>query len=815
MSDTIANYQKANKTSNAIIVIFISLIVIAGVSIYFFIFYKNSQESTSTEISGSGITTQSTISSSVRTYGNIFGDGQNNGYYNRFNGYTKNYFKDNGTSLTNSTVCVENNGFWDGNKCLCIAPFYGNRCQNQDFNQDFYEVHAKIYYDDGVAFQKNLLNINNVNFNNDFEIYNIYPGDKNPNTPSMLDYPYYGRYTWYTREPNGSINPPYQNFLTPTGYSIQDPNSKGVYIVKNDLIEKCYILRGIYVIQLLNVNDPEYDDYIVLMKKESQFDFAIYDQIIAIPDSFYTGMAFTPKPYFEYNNINLNCEFLDTAIDPIFQVNKALKDKKNIAFFPNPTIVMNGKFEYLKNHDGKRCPISTSQYPFGVMDTFQCKVGEKGQYPKNSVYTTASQLYTKLRDITSSRCDSQGKCEDINRCSTPKCDQSDSDTGDSQFGDSNLGGCLNEIRYLATNKSDIAENICRQKIPATNYSFPVNVKLYNGQEILKMMYYNIYKGDQKENTCANSKRCAYSARDEGNQGDAYGIVYVNYRSNQSVKGFLEECNKTGCCQNCLPKNDDGSLDFSIFEKYNAYDPEKTTFGREFWTANTNFFDKWKSYVVGEGGEWSGFNRNSSNPTPVDLNNIFIPCCKDADNCLFDVNKLQTFRKFQNFNFAFRDKSAKYLEDKFYNQRCYYDYSPYNLSYDNIHLNNFRPRGLDTYNISFYDYGFFFTNFYNFETPKKSYKMQSAVKIKLPEYTYIVNRPSEFNMNWDEFDNSVKWPKIFNDAMATETGTDLYGFLYMINQLVLPNDNRYYQSLGPLIPCSCRCANTVLSSSAQY
>lgn len=805
MPNNIENYKKANNTNNFIIVIFILLIIGTLITLYFFIVYKNdnnNQPSVSTTISSNNLS----ITSDSLTYGNILADGQNTGYYNRFNGFTKNYLnKLNGIKLNNSTVCKENNGYYENDTCYCIAPFYGDKCQNQDYNLDFYEIHAKIYYDDGIVFVKN----NPTSFNNDYDIYNIYPGWKNSKTPSMLDYPYNGRYTWYTKEPNGNIIPPFQNILTPTAYSIQDITSKGIYIVKDDIVEKCYILKGIYVIELLQVNDPDYEKFVILMKKDFQFDFAIKDKIIGIPEPSYTGMLYTPKPYFQYDNdnynIDLDCEFLDTAINPILAVNDSLKINKNICFFPNPMLILNGKVENLKKHNGLECPISTSQYPFGALDAFQCNLPKNNdtinKYPYHDYTSSASQLYTKLKKTYENNCQN-GTCTDINNCdSNIKCNENGNDTSDNNDGDFNLGGCLRSIREKAMNLSknvncqlgDIAcfyqNGICRQKIPATNLSVPTNTtetKSYNNNLIFDFKYYS--RGN-KENTCENSRRCQYSKQDQSDQGDNYGIVYTNYLTPSSIK----------------------SLNPSPI--YNVYDEDNTTFGKEFWSNNTSFTNKWYSMVVGDNSvsKWSGWTQEKK---PADINIQFQPCCKDLGNsCFYDFEYLENFRKFGNYKFTPRDQSSKYADLYFKNQNCYYDYNPFNLAYDNIHLNNFRPRGLDTYNISFIDKNLFYVNYYNYiDTPTATIKMQSSVKIKLPEYTYIVNTPSKFNMDWNLYDETYKWPRIFNEAMNTNSGLDLYGLLYMVNQLVLPNENPYYQSLGPLIPCSCRCASEVLSNS---
>ena len=791
-------YKEANKSNNFIIIFFILLIIGVGISIYFFISYKEDNKNTSLSISVSESDTS--IPQNTLTYGTIFADGQNTGFYNRFSGFNKNYSnKLNGINLNNITICEENNGKFLNDTCYCLAPFYGERCQEQDFNQDFYKVHAKIYYDDGIAFVKPDSSI----FTNDYDIYNIYPGWKNQKTPSMLDYPYNGRYTWYTKEPNGNIIPPVQNILTPTAYSLQDSSSKGVYIIKDELIEKCYILRGIYVIQLLQKGDPDYDNFIILMKKDFQYDFAIFDKIIAVPDPLYTGMAFTPKPYFEYQNIDLNCYFLDTAVNPIYTVNQALSnnisDNKFFCFFPNPMIILNGKIESLKLHNGKECPISTSQYPFGVLDAFQCTLKNDNdslnKYPYNDYKSSASQLYTRLKSTFPTNCPNpDAQCFDVNDCATPRCNEDVGDTGDSKNGDTNLGGCLRTIRNKAMNLRGNALNcspldilclyqngICRQRIPASNLSVPQRLNTtFNGKKIFDFRYTR-----SKEETCQNSTRCNYSS----NNGEDYGVKYNNYLTPSQIEQL-----------------EPSSL-------YNVYNENNTSYGKDFWSVNTSFTNEWYSIVVGNNNveRWKGW----KNPeTPGDINIQFQPCCKDSGNqCFYDFDALENFRKFGNFKFTPRDRSSKYASKYFENQNCYFDYNPFNNAYDNIHLNNYRPRGLDTYNISFAERNFYFTNFYNsVETPIKTIKMQSLVKIKLPEYTYIVNKPSKFRMDPNSYDSSYKWPKIFNESMNTDTGLDLYGLLYIINQLVLPNENQYYQSLGPLIPCSCRCASEVLSSS---
>jgi len=786
-------YNQANKSNNFIIVSLILLILGVGISIYFFISYKSDNDNNN-QISTSATSFQSDtgIPENTLTYGNILPDGQNTGFYNRFSGFNKNYSnKLNGTKLNNSTICEENNGKYLNNTCFCLAPFYGERCQEQDFNQDFYEVHAKIYYDDGIAFIKP----NSTVFENDYDIYNIYPGWKNQKTPSMLDYPYNGRFTWYTKEPNGNIIPPFQNILTPTSYSSQDFTSKGVYIVRDELIEKCFILRGIYVIQLLDKEKDaeEYNNFIILMKKDFQFDFSIKDKIIGIPDPLYTGMLYTPKPYFEYENIDLDCEFLDTAVNPILTTNQALTKKKNFCFFPNPMIVLNGKFDFLKTHNGKECPISTSQYPFGALDAFQCTLKDDNKstnkYPYHDYKSSASQLYTKLKRVVENNCP-DGNCNDVNTCATPKCDDDVGDTSDNYGGDFNLGGCLRSIRNIAVGSGlePIYQNrICRQKIPATNLSVPQNINTtFQGKKIFDFKYYS---KENKENTCLNSTRCEYSKQSQSNQGDRYGIVYTNYLRPSQIK----------------------ALDPS--DLYNIYDEKNTSYGKDFWSVNTSFTNEWYSSIVGNNSieRWAGF----KNPqTPGDINIIFGPCCRDSNNkCFYDFDSLENFRKFGNFKFTPKTKDENYDGSHFKNQRCYFDYNPFNNAYDNIHLNNYRPRGVDTYNISFAGRNLYFTNFYNaVETPTTTIKMQSLVKIKLPEYTYIVNKPSRFSMDPNAYDSTYKWPKIFNESMATDTGLDLYGLLYIVNQLVLPNENQYYQSLGPLIPCSCRCASEVLSSS---
>lgn len=757
------------KSNPFIIIVFILLIIGGCLAIYFFIIDKNINSTAS--IDQQAAPTETTIYS---TYGTINSDGQNNGYYNRFNGLTKNYTnKLNGVDLNNETACLENNGFWESPKCSCLAPFYGRRCENQDYSNDYYKVHARIYYDDGIEFLK----YTNPTSQVESELYNVYPAYLNPSTPSMLEYVYYGRQSWYTVSPNGSFIPNVPNVLTPTAYASQNQLIKGFYLYTNELgITTCYMLRGIYVIELIDdKNDPDYENFIIFMKKDSQFDFAIKDKIIGVPDPYYTGMFYTPKPYFEYNDIDLNCEFLESAIDPIKQINRALSQKRNICFYPNPMIIMNGKINILKNHTGKRCPISTAQYPFGAMDTFQCNVETPNLYPVNNGYGNASQLYTKLKDDVSCK-----NCTDTWSCSGVKDDPDGNDTSDTANpGDHNLGGCLKCIRDYAT--GFIEDNfICRQLIPITNVSWITGTES-NGIT-------NVSYEWSKEITCANTERCKYSSIGVEGEGNLYGQRYISYLTPSQLRSKQSN--------------------FVL----NSYDPLKTTWGSDYFSANTDYYNQLRTIIVGDNRNSKYAGWNNSPAIISDVSPIWQPCCKDIGNkCKYDFGKLETFRKFKNYYFQNRKKDTNFYQSP----SCYTDYDVYMNAYDHIHLNNYRPRAIDTYNISFYNRQFFYTNFYQVKNNLgENAFMQSCVKIKLPEYTYIVNKPSDFDMNPNSLENETftKWPQIYINAMQKETGMDEYGLTYSIASLAIPPDNPYYQSLG-IVPCSTRCAfDKILSSS---
>jgi len=785
---------------------------------------------------------QLNIDPDATTYGTINFDGQNTGFLNRFTTFRNENITINGKGLTQSN-CSDNNGFWYVNpetnmgKCLCYAPFSGDRCQNQEYNIDFYKVYAKIYYDDGTPLASPL------------NATGKYPGiDGNLETKSMLKYPYFKRYSWYTVVPEtGALYPDSGGVDTPSSYCIKNGETKGFYII-NDTV--CYVLFGIYIIEFLNTPDP---NYVLFIKKTSQYDFAVKDKMYAVPDPEYTGMPFLPKPYWEYENTEIEGDFFENALEPILTVNKKLEDeittKREFCFYPNPMFIMNGKVNF---HDGLKCPISTSQYPFGISDVYQCKFkqGEndnKNNFPIIDSWGNVSWLLTKptktckRQNGVEVRC-CKNECSSVNKypecleqdlskvdwlspqCPTQSCserqlcwprpkDKQDAGGGFS-CGTENIPcckqgdfvntkyGCLYCLQYFMTqNKindfttSNLNDATCRDLMPRSNVGYFIsksNDQVYSryvDTSKLDTLYWQITTRDDLESgvtTCC---------RDDTSRIVETGVYPVS-TINPPMLYFNQNNNFTYYQANATKNNSDygGGSNYPTNFTLNSYDPKYTNWGPTFDSQLSNPESKLKTMTL---------NSAYTNSDYVgDLNFLYlINTLKDKTGSVkmtYQADSLKNYRQFGNMYF----KSRIGIYEPYTFPQSYTISNDYSLGYDYAHSNYFIPRGLNTYSESV---GNFFQTFYNSIYYVKT-RIPSCVKIKLPEYTYIVNRPSSFNMDPNFTENvGKKYPEIYIDNMNKDTGYDLYFLNDMVQNLVFPPTRQTYQSILFNIPCSTRCS----------
>lgn len=805
------------------------------------------------------VTTKQLTDPNQTTYGEINYDGQPTGFINRFSGFENSNLTSNAEGLTTQATCEANNGFWSTEflKCACYAPFYGPTCQSQLYSKDYYKIYAKIYYDDGTLFD------NTVN-----PPVGVYPGIETVATGSMQSYPYLGRYTWYTVTPSGAFVPANgRTTLSPTAYATQNADVKGIYIINNTF---CYMLRGIYIIELLTKETENYENYVLLIKKTAQYDFAIKDKIFAIPEPEYTGMFFLPKPYFEYQNSEIDCnlDIFKNALDPIATVQKSLSDEittnQKPCFFPNPVILLNGK---LQKHNGLQCPISTSQYPFGISDVYQCKYlnnNTKNNYPINDEYGNVSWLYTKptktcVRNSDTVQCNNEGvKCQatecidsqldvvtwnDIQTCSDkidnacwprpneiftgpvgaakwqcinePCCK-----SGDLIRTKTNCLYCLQTYVTSIYNQNNPDENFnvrtCRDLMPRSNVSY-----FYKFNEKLNALDINYFKwlNETEKSRIKNNiwqvqtftrrledavKQCCRQTDRLEEIGTA-PVSTINpavlYYANLSNSGFQQ--------YQTIPTRENGDysggynppLDF----ENNKYKGEYTTYGTT--------VDSIQTQVNRQFVTMSLNNAYSNSTYAGDINYFYIvnTLANTNDNNLkgkatYDTTKLDTYRMFGNMYF----KNKLGFWEPYQLSQSYYDYNEYNLGYDSIYTNEFRPRGLDTYSTSVKNY---FETFYSSVFYDNNQKMPSSIKIKLPEYTYVVNTTSKFNMDPLASKNvNLKYPVIYTDAMASDSGFDKYFVDDMVFNLKFPPISPYYQSINFTIPCSTRCSYPYVFSS---
>lgn len=824
------------KNNTKIVIIYSLLLLFLFLEIYYYI----------NLISPKNVTDKQ-IDSSFTTYGTINFDGQNTGYIDRFSTFKNNNISSNGKSLTNSSSCIENNGFWniENNKCLCYAPFSGDKCQNQEYNNDFYKIYAKIYYDDGTQLNPSLNK-------------GLYPGiDGNENTKSMLNYTFSGRYSWYTILPNGELYPLKDNVSTPSKYCVDNPSTKGFYVINNIT---CYILFGIYMIEILPIPDER---YVLFIKKSKQYDFVVKDKIYAIPDPEYTGNNLLPKPYFEYENTEIECDFLNDALDPIYSINKKLKEeittKKLTCFFPNPMIILNGKLNF---HDGSVCPISTSQYPFGISDVYQCKHDpslnpNKDNFPINDYAGNVSWLYTKptkpcsrtqkvkCSDQSSNLCDSLQcnnnnindvnwltnqcckTCNDNDKC-WPRPDKED--RGENIFGEQwscYSKPCCSEGDYLRTKQGclyclqtyvtsiynvqngnaveDKNLHLCRDLVPRSNVSYFVNKntnaysQYLSSTELSKIDYFSwqIYTYQSTDISEGVNKCCRGTNREEELGTVPVSTVnpcllYNNPNGFRYYQGFATERNA----------NYDGGFNYGADPLLNKYDPKYTSF--------SSTYDSVAFQPIRNLKTMSLNNAYTNKDFVGDMNYYYIVnTLKNKDSkpskATYSNDKLDNYRIFGNMYFKGRDNK---FEPYTLNQ-SYYDVNEYTLGYDYIYTNYFRPRGLDTYSESI---GNYFETYYTSIFYKS--KIPSSIKIKLPEYTYIVNKYSMFNMDPKYSANiNKKYPEIYKNAMDTDTGYDFNFVKDMIYNLKFPPNIQYYQSINFTIPCSTRCSFPYIMSSS--
>jgi len=798
------------------------------------------------------------------TYGEINYDGQPTGFINRFSGFENANLTSNGEGLTTQATCEANNGFWSAEflKCACYAAFYGTTCELQIYSKDYYKVYAKIYYDDGTPLDLTVS-----------PPVGLYPAVETVASASMQSYPYLGRYSWYTVTPNGSFVPANGRTTTsPTAYASQNADVKGIYIINNTF---CYMLRGIYIIELLTTQTPNYQNYVLLIKKSAQYDFAIKDKKYAIPEPEYTGMYFLPKPYFEYQNgeIDCNLDIFQNALDPIATIQKGLSDElttqQKTCFFPNPVILLNGK---LQKHNGLQCPISTSQYPFGISDVYQCKYlnnNTKNNYPINDEYGNVSWLYTKptktcKREGDTVQCNNDGdtcpatQCEesqlntvtwnDVQGCSSseysfcwPRPDKEYIRNAAGQYewrcrfepccasGDlirtkQNCLYCLQT--YLTTiydpKNPDNNFNVrtCRDLMPRSNVSYFYKLDEETNQILndLDINYYKWLSADERSRIKNNIwqvqtfqrrledgvKQCCR----ETDRLEEIGIDPVAtlnpatlYYASENNQGFQQYQN--------LPTRENGDYNGGynppLDREQNKYKAEYTTYGNTVDTVQTQVN---RQFVT------MSLNSAYSNSTYAgDINYFYvINTLANTNNnnlqgkALYDTTKLETYRMFGNMYF----KNKLGYWEPYRMSQSYYDYNEYNLGYDYIYTNHFRPRGLDTYSASV---GNYFETFYSSVFYENQQKMPSAVKIKLPEYTYVVNTTSSFNMDPKSSKNvNRKYPAIYTEAQDTNSGFDKYFVDDMVFNLKFPPISPYYQSINFTIPCSTRCTYPYVFSS---